>query len=182
MKTAVLCGLAVAALANTASATTFAFTYDFPSSGPGGYSDSGAGTLTAIYDSVSNDYNITAITGSTSHWGTILALAPPGTYAGNDNLLFYPTPPYLDSNGISFKVAGVGEDGSGDVNVYFLGPDYTGPPFQLGSGPFTVTATAEPAAPDVWVLLAGLIVWALGFHPMSNRRHIFSLQSAKPRQ
>ena len=181
MKPAALCGLAVVALANTALATTFAFSYDFPSSGPGGYTDSGSGTLTTTYDPVNNDYLITAVTGSTSHWGTILALTPPRGFGGNDNLLFYPAQPYLDSNGITFKVAGAGEDGLGEVNIFFNDPDYSEPPFELGAGPFTVSATTttEPSAPDVWVMLAGLAAWALGFHPMKSRRSVFSWKQSR---
>ena len=42
-------------------------------------------------------------------------------FDGNDNLLFFPGPPFLDFDGVSFTVdnPSLSDDGFGDVNVYF---------------------------------------------------------------
>lgn len=142
--------LAVSALAATASADTFAFSFNFPAVS-GGYADSGSGTLTATFDS-GDQYTVTAITGTTSAYGAITGLLPPGVFPlpfPNDNLLFYPTPPYLDLSGISFTVAGTGDDGLGDVNIYYdsTAPGYTEPNSGVDYGPFTVTRIT-PTVPE----------------------------------
>ena len=54
---------------------------------------------------------------------TITGLMVPGGFAGNDNLLFYPTEPFVDMDGISFLVRGFGDDGSGGASIYF-DPNY----------------------------------------------------------
>lgn len=109
--------LALSAFALTASADTFTFSYSVTVE-PSGISDAGSGTLTATYNTVDNDYLVTDISGATSAFGSITGLLLPGSYEFNDNLLSYPGP-YLNGNGISFTVSGAGDDGSGDVNLFY---------------------------------------------------------------
>ena len=95
-------------------AAQFDFTYSFPVGGvPGAVTASGTLTTTA-FDPVAMDYTITGITGSRTVSGVtdaIASLLPPGSFGGNDNLLF-PTSPFLDGNGFSFTLAtGGGDDG-----------------------------------------------------------------------
>src|ERR1035441_10251223 len=92
-------------------------------------------------------FQVVGITGSWDLFGvqsTITGLIGPGGFGGNDNLLSYPTEPFVDFNGISFLVAGSGDDGFGDANIYF-DPDYG----YLESGDvlatFNVTLQDSPA-------------------------------------
>jgi hypothetical protein len=88
-----LVSLVLALSVGAASAVTFAWN----TSGP-----SGSGTFTATYDS-GDQYTITDITGTFDGY-TITALLTPGV-VGNDNLLFYPSTPQLDFNGVAFSAS-----------------------------------------------------------------------------
>jgi hypothetical protein len=134
--------------AASASADTFNFSFDFPANGPGGSADSGSGTLTAN-PLGGDEYQVTSISGTTSLWGAITGLDPVNTYEGNDNLLYYPTQPYVDSLGVSFTVVGLGDSGTHQVNLYLQGsaPDgYTECEFNVGQGTLDVVAAPEPAS------------------------------------
>jgi hypothetical protein len=134
--------------AGTAYADSFNFTFNFPANGPGGLADSGSGTLTATYEG-NDEYLVTGITGTTSLWGAITGLDAVYAFQGNDNLLFYPTQPYVDSLGISFTVVGLGDEGTNQVNLYLQGsaPDgYTECELNVGQGTFDVVAAPEPGS------------------------------------
>lgn len=148
--------------AASASADTFNFTFNFPANGVGGEADSGSGTLTAT-PLGGDEYLVTGITGTTSLWGAITGLDAVDTYEGNDNLLYYPDQPYVDSLGVSFGVMGLGDSGTNQVNLYLQGsaPDgYTECEFNVGQGTLDVTAAPEPASMALVVLgMLGCWVW-----------------------
>jgi hypothetical protein len=100
-------------LAFTGSA--YANTYDFSVTGSSG-TFSGAGTLTAT-SIRSEEYLITAITGT-----GVTGLIAPGSFNGNDNLLFPSSLPQLSSNGFSF--IDVNGPDRFDVNIFNNGSGY----------------------------------------------------------
>jgi PEP-CTERM motif len=100
-------------LAFTGSA--YADTYNFSVTGSSG-TFSGAGTLTATSIG-SGDYLITAITGT-----GVTGIIAPGSFNGNDNLLFPSNLPQLSSNGFSF--IDVNGPDKFDVNIFNNGSGY----------------------------------------------------------
>ncbi len=100
-------------LAFTGSA--YANTYDFSVTGSSG-TFSGAGTLTTTSIG-SGEYLITGITGT-----GVTGLFAPGSFNGNDNLLFPSTAPQLSPNGFSFIDLN-GPD-KFDVNIFNNGSGY----------------------------------------------------------
>jgi hypothetical protein len=94
---------------------------------------SASGILTAVQIDA-NTYLANAISGS---WNgvSILNLLSPGTFGGNDNLLFI-TGDHLSTNGLSYTVSGTGDDGTGNVNVFSVGGGlYTENSPDVGFGP-----------------------------------------------
>jgi hypothetical protein len=100
-------------LAITGSA--YADTFDFTVTGSSG-TFSGSGTLTTTSIG-SGEYLITAITGT-----GVTGLIAPGSFNGNDNLLFPSTVPRLNSNGFSF--IDVNGPDKFDVNIFSGGSGY----------------------------------------------------------
>ena len=102
--------------AATPSPVYFKFDYSIPGAGATPMNVSASGILTA-FNTDANSYLVSGISGS---WNgaSILSLLAPGTYVGNDNVLFGANP-HLTENGLSFAVSGVGDDGTGNVNVYY---------------------------------------------------------------
>lgn len=158
--------LCLTSFALTAAADTFDFNFNVygrTTNTNVGFHNVGSGTLTATYDPIHNDYDITAITGTTSAWGNITGLLPAGTYPivpgpPGDNLLFYPAAQYLDEAGVSFTVQGSGDDGSGDVNVYGFDDSYYEAYGDTDNpGTFTITpATGTPEPASAALLLLGI--------------------------
>jgi hypothetical protein len=150
--------LLLSASALTASADTFNFSYSVTVE-PADIPDMASGTLTATFDPIANDYNVTAITGTTSAWGAITGLISPGGYQTNDNLFFYPAQPYLDFDGISFTVTGAGDTGTGQVNLFgFEGNyyEYQGDPSFPGTLTITPAVSGVPEPASGTLLLAGI--------------------------
>jgi hypothetical protein len=144
-------------LTSVASAAVFDFAYDITASGPFPTAVTASGTLTADPTATPGQFLVTAISG-TRNGETITSLIPPGGYEGNDNLIFT-TAPHLDFNGLSYTVMGVGDDGLGDVNVFFSPPPhvhigYTEELRTVGYTPtFTLTLVSIPE-PSTWALMA----------------------------
>ena len=159
-------------------ADTFDFSYTFPI-GTGGGGDgvpvvpvldapptttvSASGTMTGALVAGQDYYLITGITGTWNWDGTAVAitgLIAPGGFGSNDNLLYFNSAPLLDGNGISFTVAppGAGDDGLGDVNVYYDtgGEAYTEFADEVGDGPFNVTSSTVPEPSAIILLGIGL--------------------------
>jgi hypothetical protein len=171
MKVLTILLLGISAFTAKAAADTFDFSFSFPAYGPGDSADSGSGTLTASYAG-NNEWLVTGISGSTSLWGAITGLDAVDTYEGNDNLLYYPAQPYLDSLGISFSVMGLGDTGSHQVNVYFEGGGsngYTECERNVGLGTLDVSSAPEPAS-GALVLLGTATAWLLRRRRASRRR------------
>src|ERR1019366_2965778 len=121
----------------------FAFNYSLPGAGPTPMAVSASG-LFATNDLVGSSYTISGA------WGTwngtaITGVFAPGTFGGNDNLLFSSNP-FLDSNGVSFAVNGPGDNGSGNVNVFYDASQggYTENSTNVGVGPNFSIATPSP--------------------------------------
>ncbi|MEH2417989.1 PEP-CTERM sorting domain-containing protein [Nostoc sp.] len=100
----------------------FDFQYSFPSYQANGTPISASGILTTTdLDPIKNNYTITGISGTRKAQGiteTIIGLLSPGTYGISDNLLNASTP-LLTQNGFSYLVSGSGENGNGNVNVFY---------------------------------------------------------------
>jgi MYXO-CTERM domain-containing protein len=150
---------------SSAQGAIFDFSYSFPGQGLTPISVTANGVFTtSAFNGTS--YTITGITGF-RNGQAITGLLPPGTYPSggfaNDNLLS-PSNPFLDVNGVSFKVAGAGDDGTGDVNVFFVGgTGYSENSDNVGIGTFTLTAvTSSVPEPGSMVLAAGGLL-ALAF-------------------
>ena len=98
----------------------FSFSYSLPGFelSPTPMPVSASGTITT-FQIDANTYLANAISGS---WNgvSILNLLSPGTFGGNDNLLFI-TGDHLSTNGLSYTVSGTGDDGTGNVNVFSVG-------------------------------------------------------------
>lgn len=150
----------------TPSPVYFAFNYLIPGAGATPMNVSASGILTA-FNTDANSYLVSGISGS---WNgaSILSLLSPGTFGGNDNLLFGANP-HLTGNGLSFAVNGVGDDGTGNVNVYYSGTEasYTESSENVGfTQDFnlsqTLSQTPEPAS--VTLMFTGIscvlfLVW-----------------------
>jgi hypothetical protein len=143
----VVLGLAGVSIPSSAQAAQlFNFNYSFGGSTP----VSASGTLnTTDLNAGNNSYTITGITGTRTFNGVtqnILSLIAPGGFGANDNLLFA-NAPFLDSNGFTFKVNGAGNNGNGDVNVYYVG-GYREYLSTAGSGAFNVTNVTPQPVPE----------------------------------
>ena len=102
----VLCALMSLAASSTAQATAFSFSY----TGPG---VTGSGQFSSA--DVTSPYALTGISG-TANGDPITGLS---IYAGADNLLYFPTEPFVDFGGISFSTASLG-----DWNIFYDGSAY----------------------------------------------------------
>jgi hypothetical protein len=160
--------------AATPSPVYFAFNYSIPGAGATPMNVSASGILTA-FNTDANSYLVSGISGS---WNgaSILSLLSPGIYGGNDNLLFAANP-HLTGNGLSFAVNGVGDDGTGNVNVYYSGTgaytessdnvDFT-QNFNLSQ---TLSQTPEPAS--VTLMFTGIpFVLFLVWRRSRAQRHV----------
>jgi hypothetical protein len=140
----VLAVLSVFALATTPPARAsqlFAFNYSLPGTGLTPMAVSASGFF-ATTDLSGGSYTVTGV------WGTwnglaITGVAAPGGFGSNDNLLF-PAAPLVDSNGLGFTVDGAGDDGAGNVNLFYTGTGYTENSPNVGTGSDFSTAPATP--------------------------------------
>jgi hypothetical protein len=102
---------------------------------------SASGILTAFQTDV-DTYIVSDISG-TRNGEKILSLLAPGGFGGNDNVLFGANP-HLTGNGLSYSVNGVGNDGSGNVNVFALGAGYAELSNGVGTTPTFVLSQITP--------------------------------------
>ena len=148
-----LAGIASCFLAPCRAGTIFNFSYSFPGFGDNPTDVSATGTL-FTEDATGGGYLIMDITGTRYENGvpeSIVGLVIPNGFAGNSNLLLHPAFPLLDSAGFSFSIGDTGgDDGFGNVNVYFSpdGNAYTEDSSNVGYGAFSVTP-ADPSVDDV---------------------------------
>jgi hypothetical protein len=117
-------------------------------------------------------YIITGITGTRTVDGgtaeTITGLLPPGTFpmsgSPNDNHIRVGIEPLLSFNGFAFTVNGPGDDGMGDVDIFYRpGPaKYFEDSSLFGGGTFTdsLVPVPEPMPPTLAMLaLFGAVGW-----------------------
>jgi hypothetical protein len=99
---------------------------------------------------------VTAISG-TYGAATITGLAPAHSIGNNDNLIFYPTGPYLDLYGIGFytdKDPGVGEGTS--VNLFYV-------PSSGYTDGYTYFGSFSVPEPSAWeMLIVGAVALSYG--------------------
>jgi len=163
-------GITVVSVSSAAQAVQlFDFQYSFPSY-EGNSTISASGILTTNdLDPVKNNYTITGITGTRTAQGiteTIIGLLSPFTYGINDNLLNASTP-LLTQNGFSYLVSGTGEDGNGNVNVFYSSFDegYSELSSNVDYGSFS--AIPRPV-PEPYTVSGSLL--ALGFGWWTKRK------------
>ncbi|MFN6488230.1 MULTISPECIES: PEP-CTERM sorting domain-containing protein [unclassified Nostoc] len=163
-------GITVVSVSSAAQAVQlFDFQYSFPSY-EGNSTISASGTLTTTdLDPIKNNYTITGITGTRTVQGIsnqIIGLLSPGTYGINDNLLNASTP-LLTKNGFSYLVSGSGEDGNGNVNVFYSSFDegYSELSSNVDYGSFSVIPRPVP---EPYTLSGSLL--ALGFGWWTKRK------------
>lgn len=160
----------VGASSATQAAQLFDFQYSFPSYELNGTVISASGTLTTTdLDPINNNYIITGISGTRTDQGiteTIIGLLSPGTYGVNDNLL-NASEPLLTTNGFSYLVSGNGEDGNGNVNVFYSGfsEGYSEFSSNVNYGNFSINPRPIP---EPYTVGSSLI--ALGFAWWRKRR------------
>ena len=152
-----------------AAVSIFNFQYSIPAPNASFDAVSAIGTLLA--DEVPSGYLVVGITGTRTVNDVpeaITGLIAPLGYAGNSNLFYHPNGPLLDVNGLSFTVAGTGNDGFGNVNLFsvsdYLGVLYTENGATVGWGSFTATPSPEPST------LGLLALGAVGLCGRSKRR------------
>ncbi|MFN6465778.1 MAG: PEP-CTERM sorting domain-containing protein [Nostoc sp. DedVER02] len=143
----------------------FDFQYSFPSYEANGTGISASGILTTTdLDPIKNNYTITGITGTRKVEGiteTIIGLLSPGTYGINDNLLNASTP-LLTQNGFSYLVSGSGEDGNGNVNVFYssFNEGYSEFSSDVDYGSFSVTPRPVP---EPYTVVGSLLALSFGW-------------------
>jgi hypothetical protein len=150
-------------LSLTLAASASANTYDFSFSG---LDVSGNGVITT--GNGSSPYVITGVS------GTILdtLIAPSAftvtglsSYASADNVLNYPTQPFVDFSGISFTT-----NGGGDFNIGF-GPPYAivssilNPGGYFPTGPYTTISlqVSQTPLPASWTMMLSSLIIGFGF-------------------
>jgi hypothetical protein len=142
--------LACAGLPKTLPASTISFEYSLPLNG---IADEvlAAGQLT-VTPAADGAYRITGISGTRSAGGVtqpIEGLLAPGAFDGNDNLVSL-NYHYLDHHGFAFVLAGGGgDDGRGDVHVFYISHlgTFSEDDKWIGSGTFDVTPAPEAMPP-----------------------------------
>jgi len=149
---AVAVGTALLVASEEASRAATVFDISFSSTLGGGIAVS-ATDLQATVSGSSSPYTVTALTGDIDVSGTNYAVSiiAPGGFALNDNLLSYPTTPYLDFSGISFSAGGnqfdIYNDGFFDYIVSNIG---SGDVFDL-----SVIEAAPAPLPPTWAMMLG---------------------------
>ncbi len=155
----------------------FDFQYSFPSYEANGTAISASGTLTTTdLDPIKNNYTITEISGTRTVQGiteTIIGLLSPGTYGINDNLL-NASMPLLTQNGFSYLVSGSGEDGNGNVNVFYssFNEGYSELSSDVDYGNFSVIT--RRSVPEPYTVGGSFV--ALGFGWWTKRKQALASQ------
>ena len=158
----------------TLRADTIDFSYSFPIVGSPGEDVTASGVLTVrpLPNPLFPDqYLITAITGTRTVDGVtqnITGLLAPGTFPpnnhANDNHIRLAFAPFLSFNGFAFTVQNGGDNGMGDVDVYYSANfGYSEASDMVGPGTFTATLIStvpEPTPPTIAVIaLFGAVGW-----------------------
>ncbi|MEH2317676.1 PEP-CTERM sorting domain-containing protein [Nostoc sp.] len=167
---------AVGASSAAQAVQLFDFQYSFPSYQVNDPAISASGILTTTdLDPINNNYTITGISGTRKAQGiteTITGLLLPGTYGINDNFLNASTP-LLTQNGFSYLVSGSGEDGNGNVNLFYssLNEGYSELSSNVDYGSFSVIPRPVP---EPYTVSGSLL--ALGFGWWTKRKQAVAFQ------
>jgi hypothetical protein len=143
-------------LAGLATSAANANTYDFSLSGSG---ISGNGVLTTANGSSTSPFAILGISGTISDsqidYGTTLNITGLSNYASADNLLYYPTQPYIDFSGISFVTLGGGSFNIGNGPPYAIVSSILNPGGYFPSGPYTTInlQISQTPLPPAWTMM-----------------------------
>ena len=135
-----------------------AMTFNFSYSGEG---VSGFGTFTGNYIG-GNEYILTSITGSETDGSNTHTITGLSSYAGSDNLLYYPGPTYVDFGGISFFTANNPEAWNIYFNSYTGLLDYLSNPVGYPNSLRISFVVSETPLPSTWLMLLSGFV-GLGF-------------------
>ncbi|MEH2408431.1 PEP-CTERM sorting domain-containing protein [Nostoc sp.] len=167
---------AVGASSAAQAVQLFDFQYSFPSYQVNDTAISASGILTTTdLDPINNNYTITGISGTRKAQGiteTITGLLSPGTYGINDNFLNVSTP-LLTKNGFSYLVSGSGEDGNGNVNLFYssLNEGYSELSSDVDYGSLTIIPRPVP---EPYTVSGSLL--ALGFGWWTKRKQAVAFQ------
>ena len=150
LKTTIAAAAVALAFAGTAQATT----YDFSYFGSTDASINGSGEF--FTGSPTSPYLLTGITGNVNGSGGITGLS---SYAGADNLLYFPASPgYVDFSGISFSTStGPSWNLYYDNGTFALRSDLNPGGNASSESPINLTVTAAIPEPETYaMMLAGL--------------------------
>ncbi len=158
-KLCLFCLLALFALSSPPMFASTIFNFSFNGGNGGFFSTfSGTGQFTTQTTGTSGQYQITGVTGTTAGQ-SISGILAPGSFEGNDNLLFFPagsTTASLDYGGVSYRLAN-----GGSTNLYLN--TYSSPltyqeitSFQQESAAINITPVAViPVSEPATLLLLG---------------------------
>lgn len=167
----------VALNVSVANASTMSFDWSLSCSDCFLGSDIGTGTIDATSDG-GGQYTVISMTATHLGLGFQFdapgnGLQAPGTYKSNDNLIFYPSTPYLDGYGLTVK-----GDTIGYVNLAYSGGGYF---LTDGSGlDASATFSLSPAPtplPSTWLMLLSGFV-GLGFFAYRGTKKRSALAAA----
>ncbi|BAB78204.1 PEP-CTERM sorting domain-containing protein (plasmid) [Anabaena sp. FACHB-709] len=172
----------MSACSTAQAAQLFNFQYSFPSYEVNGTPIYASGTLTTTdLDPINNSYTIIGINGKRTDKGiteTIIGLLLPGTYGVNDNLL-NASQPLLTTNGFSYLVSGSGEDGLGNVNVFYssFNEGYSELSSDVDYGNFSINPRSVP---EPHTVVGSLL--AIGFGWWRKRKQAVAFQRVISRE
>jgi len=137
-----------------------AMTFDFSVKSIGAPGDLASGTMTANLTSP-GIYTLLGITGTFDG----VAITGLSSYANADNLLLYPSQPYVDFQGISFETATLGIVNLFSNSGYFevksavdsVGYYFSGTPISLAVSAAAVSATPLPSTWGMMLLGLGVV-------------------------
>ena len=161
------------ALATSANANT----YDFSFSGLG---VSGSGEF--ITASVSSPFAVTGVSGtiSDSQIGPgAFAITGLSSYASADNLLYYPTQPYVDFGGISFTTNGGGDFNIGNGPPYAIVSSILNPGGYFPNGAYTTISlqVSQTPLPPAWTMML-IGIAGVGFAAYRRKSKPIALMNA----
>ena len=133
--------------------------------------------LTTANGSSTSPFAILGISGTISDfqidYGTTLNITGLSNYASADNLLYYPTQPYIDFSGISFVTLGGGSFNIGNGPPYAIVSSILNPGGYFPSGPYTTInlQISQTPLPPAWtMMLIGLAGFGFAAYRLKSNR------------
>ena len=167
---ALLSVLALAATPPARASQLFAFNYSLPGTGLTPMPVSASGFFVTT-DLLGSSYTVTGV------WGTwngvaIQGVTAPGGFGGNDNLLF-PVGNHVSTNGLSYTVAGAGDDTTGNVNIFLVGGGFyteLSPDVGVGTDFNLSQQTPEPGTATLLYTAIPVVLFLIRRRSMAQRR------------